>query len=118
MEKRKVVKMTLRLAPAERAKRSVEKTGKERKNRILPMHKGKLLCLTALACLQTACAGTALSGDEFRLSGTPEGIQAFSDWQVGVQNEARTPEGVKGSHYQLRERQTVIRFAPKNKGAK
>jgi hypothetical protein len=33
------------------------------------------------------------------------GMYALSDWQTGMVNEVRTPEGQKGSHYQLREHQ-------------
>ena len=75
----------------------------------------KRLLLIIITSTLPACSGTALNGDEFRLSGTPEGIRAFSDWQVGTINEAQTPSGTQGSHYKLREKQIMIKLGTKKK---
>lgn len=78
--------------------------------RILPAGKGRIICLVALAGVMSACSGTAFNGDEFRLSGTPEGIRAFTDWQIGQANEAKASPDVKSSHYQLQEEKTKLMF--------
>lgn len=78
--------------------------------RILPAGKGKIICLIALAGVMSACTSSALNGDEFRLSGTPEGLKAFADWQIGQANEAKASPDVKSSHYQLQEEKTKLMF--------
>lgn len=89
-----------------------------------------VVCSLTVASL-TSCSGlvqhSVLGSDEggyVSINTDAEGMRALSDWQTGTINEARTPEGVKSSYFQLREGQELertkrfgIRFS-NNKGEK
>jgi len=92
---------------AEKPKRFRDnKETKTEKSKVLPAHKGKVLCLVAIAVSMNACSGLYGGNYDMVMMGSESGFRSLSDWQVGTINEVRTPEGTKGSHYQLREQQT------------
>ena len=94
------------------------------------MHKVIAIGL-AVGCL-SSCTGLtqhSLFGSEeggyVSINTDAEGMRALSDWQTGTINEARTPEGVKSSYFQLREGQEIektkrfgIQWGPKKGGEK
>ena len=91
--------------------------------------KGLLLIGLAVASLSSCTPLTSHSifgskeGGYVSLNADAEGMKAFSDWQTGTINEVRTPEGTKGSYYQLREKQEEqktlrIKLPTLNKGVK
>ena len=88
---------------------------KKPRARVIP-GKGKKLFVVALCGSLGACSGTALNGDQFRISGTPEGIEAFSDMMIGQATEARNPEGMKSSYWQNRDQKLILRL--KSRGSK
>ena len=70
----------------------------------------------------TGCSTSMLNNDEFRLSGTPEGIRAFSDTISGIGIIAKTaPESLpQNPHSALRvaqekerTRRKLFQFSPK-----
>ena len=64
-------------------------------------------CITATGCsglTQHSILGSK-EGGYVSIEGDAAGIHALSDWQTGTINEVRTPEGQKGSYFQLREEQ-------------
>jgi hypothetical protein len=66
------------------------------------------LSLCALALILQGCGGVVHSPAPWQegsilLSADEKGMRAFGDTMVGIANEARTPAGIKSSHYQLRE---------------
>lgn len=62
------------------------------------------IAFLAAACAMTGCSTSMLNNDEFRLSGTPEGIRAFSDTISGIGIIAKTdPESLpQNPHSALR----------------
>lgn len=67
------------------------------------------------ACAVTGCSTSMLNSDEFRMSGTPDGIRAFSETLEGVGIIAKTaPESLpKNPHSALRmaqEEQKTLRI--------
>lgn len=82
MDKRRIKTIEIRL------KSHAEKPKKQVAARVIPSHKGKLLCIVALAVACSACtSGSGLSwygNDYFKLEGTPEGIAAFDEYQNGL----------------------------------
>ena len=72
----------------------------------------KVIIAVIAASTLSSCAGLtqhsifgSKEGGYVSLNADAAGMQAFSDWNTGVINETRTPEGTKGSYYQLREEQ-------------
>lgn len=60
------------------------------------------------AVLATGCGGVAHSPSPWQdgsilISADEKGMRSFGDMITGIGNEARTPAGIKSSHYQLRE---------------
>lgn len=69
----------------------------------------------AVVLSTSACSMTTLTQDEFRLSGTPDGLRAFSDTLTGIQVMAKTePESLpQNPHSALRvaqEEQKTLRI--------
>ena len=83
----------------------------------------RLLLIGFAVCTLTSCSGLtshsifgSQEGGYVSIQADEAGMNALSDWQTGTINEVRTPEGTKGSYFQLREEQTkqkTIRKMPK-----
>lgn len=57
------------------------------------MNKNRLIMsFLVVASTQTGCTTSMLNNDEFRLSGTPEGIRAFSETLEGIGIIAKTDQ--------------------------
>ena len=70
----------------------------------------KAVCLVVLLATMSACGTTMHAGDGFSMYGSPEGIRAYNEGLIGAINEAKTPEGTKGSHYQMVEQRNILKF--------
>lgn len=110
VQKRKLVIEVIRSKPTNKPQRE-----KKQGSRVLHIP-GKKLLVVALCGSLGACSGTALNGDQFRLSGTPEGIEAFSDMMIGQATEAKNPQEMKSPYWQNRDQKLILRF--KNRGQK
>lgn len=113
-----VQKRTIRLELVESQKQKPQNAPEQEKKPRLRVYpgKGKKLLIVALCGSLGACSGTALNGDQFRLSGTPEGIEAFSDMMIGQATEAKNPEEMKSPYWQNRDQKLILRL--KNRGQK
>lgn len=76
------------------------------------MLKGKMLIMALSVVSLSSCSGLvqhsmlgSKEGGYVSINADAPGMRALSDWQTGTINEARTPDGQKGSYYQLREEQ-------------
>lgn len=86
---------------------------------------GLLVTQTACTPLTQHSIFGSQEGGYVSINADAAGMQALSDWNTGLVNESRTPEGTKGSHYQLREAQEqaktqrfTIKWGLANKGGK
>ena len=67
------------------------------------------LVVTGCTPLTTHSVLGSEEGGYVSINADAAGMRAFSDWNTGVINETKTPEGSKGSYYQLREVQEAER---------
>lgn len=89
----------------------MDKLNREDKATVGLIGMGAALTLAGMLITQSGC-GVAQAPSPFAegsvlLAADERGMRAFGDMMVGVANEARTPTGMKSSHYQLREGQEV-----------
>lgn len=100
-------RLIVTFASKKRAMRSKEKTQKQQ-SRVLPLHKGKLLSLVAIASSVTACSGHYAGDYDLVLMGNEQGLKHYTDLQVGLVNEGKASPDMKSAHYQYREQQTGV----------
>lgn len=63
---------------------------------------GLIGCL-ALALIFTGCANTSHVGEHFTMSGTPEGIRAYSDYMVGSLKTSKEEPRARNQYLAMRQ---------------